>query len=364
MFWGVGWSGSDNRGFEKLSPREAYQMKKSKFLVTMLLSCILGTAAVSAHAILSFDDASRNPLTPGVLDGALDAVARMDISYGGAFAGYCTANLLSGGLYAITAAHCVGGSMDAQLRFMGGEVRGVTESFTPGGGLFSGGDIAVLRLDAPVTTIAGYEFATGSVVGETLLMAGYGRVGIGPTGWTDLNLEGRGFWGYNTVDAVITADPSGVEFPGGGQLLAMDFDDGSQNHDVSCFFYSACHLGLGRLESFVAFGDSGGAGLVWSGGQWQLAGVLSHGAFDKRQPCSFDSSQMCGDFDDTPFNSSWGERGFYSGVRPHLDWIQSIISGNPGNQVPEPSTLALLGLGFIAALRARRVPSQSSPKLV
>jgi hypothetical protein len=334
---------------------------------SILLTLATLAATPNAHAILSFNDSSHQALTPGVLGGALDGVGRVTLvtqsspgvpgwlapTPGGQFTGYCTANLLSGGQYAITAAHCVDNDDAAQVSFLGGAVTRQVTQATVNSGWFGrnfGSDVALLRLDRPVTEIQGYQLASMDATNNTVLLAGYGRVGTGSTGWVDPNLQGVGYYGFNRYDmSMSTRDGRALN----GSVYGFDFDNGTRQQDTICLLYGVCDLGLGVQEVSIALGDSGGGSFIWSGTHWLLVGLHSHGAEYLRRPCSFDASLQCGDVNDVVFDSSFGEVFWDASLLPHLGWINGFL--NASNEVPEPDTALLLAMGLVGlTLQAKR----------
>lgn len=332
-----------------------------------LLTLVTLAATPNAHAILAFNESSHLSLTPGVLGGALDGVGRLTLvtqpspgvpgwippTPGGQFAGYCTANLLSGGQYAITAAHCVDNENVAQVSFLNGAVtRSVTQATLNSGWLGGnfGADMALLRLDSPIAEIQGYQLASVDATNNTVLLAGYGLVGTGSTGWVDPNLQGAGYFGFNRYDISLSSrNGSSLN----GSVYGFDFDNGTNQQDTLCLLYSVCDLGLGLLEASVALGDSGGGSFVWSGTQWLLAGLHSHASEYLRGTCGFDAGLQCGDVNDVAFDSSFGEVFWDASLLPHLSWINGFLTTS--TEVPEPGTALLLALGLIGlALQTRR----------
>lgn len=326
-------------------------MQFKKHAAGWLSAVLFVAASPEAHAILTSGNGTPLPMTPGVLGGALDGVGRISFAGGG----YCSANLLSGGQYALTAAHCAGGTI-SEVSFQGGAVtRQVTQAFvSPGwnlGGIGAtpfGADVAVLKLDQPIVNIQGYELIESDVTGGTVLMAGYGRTGNGNTGWNDPNLQGLGHYGYNKFDVSISSRRGSSL---NGSLYGFDFDNGLLNQDTLCFLWGVCDLGLGLDESSVAFGDSGGGSFVWDGTQWRLAGVHSHSDEYMSQACGFDPAQVCGDVNGLIYDSSFGEVFWDVNVLSHSAWIDAIVSGL---RVPEPGTSLLLAVGMVGVMLGSR----------
>lgn len=315
-------------------------MKRHVIPFAAALAATLATPA--AQAVVSFG----NPDAWVLPNGALDGTAR--VLFNNSSGGFiCSGSLLQGGAYVLTAAHCVDDYTSLSVDFQQGSVvRTGAEVFINSnwnGQFATGADIALIRLDQPVTTIQGFALANGNVLGSSFLMAGYGLVGSGNTGATGFDF-GRAHFGYNVFDV-------GISGPYGFTYL-FDFDNGTLNQDTHCQVYGVCGAGLGTFEALTAGGDSGGGSFVWDGAQWLLAGVHSFGLSYGRFGCSFSQTQICGDVDNVTLNSSFGETAGDTAVVSHLDWINSFLT--PRNTVAEPSTLALALLGLTALAWRRR----------
>jgi len=267
---------------------------------------------------------------PGILDGVGKLILhRSDGNFG------CSGSLLGGGDFLITAAHCVtddhGKNIlnSADISFKGGAVsttasKAFVFSGWDGHTLGNNDDIAILKLDTPVTTIDGYGIATGGIaelVRQPELHAGYGLTGTGLTG-AQAGTFGILHYGYNNYETTWN-NSSGS--------LAYDFDNGTPAHDAFCIITGICNLGLGSAESIISPGDSGGASFIMDGGQLKLAGVHSFGA-------TFGISG--GDIDNI-LNSSFGEAAGDTYLLPHLAWINSVTA------VPEPQTYLMMLIGLL-----------------
>lgn len=306
---------------------------------TPFMALCLALAMPAAHAIVS-TSAPANWL--GSTDARLDGAGMLVMG-----STLCSASLLAGGAFAITAAHCVSGGApnvsvsSGQLSFKGGAV---TASFssaaqvsvfptwagtgTTGQGLGFNNDLALIALDHPVTQVAGYPVRAIDPMGATVLIAGYGYSGVGSTGY-QVGTAGTLHWGMNIYDSLMS---------GAGSSYLFDFDSGLAANNLMG------GLGLGSLEGTIAPGDSGGSTFVDVSGVLWLAGV--HSFIGRNDTGTTDV--------DTALNASYGEfagdTALYTSA--NLAWISSVTA------VPEPATGGLLlpGLALIglAARRGRR----------
>jgi hypothetical protein len=306
----------------------------------------------------------------GGVAGLLDGVARLSFTTSaGNYA--CSGSLLAGGQYVLTAAHCADdfSKMTVQFGWYDGkavETRNVSvgNAFIHAGwngDLDTGADIAILKLDAPVTTIKGYNLSTTNDVGKTHLTAGYGTTSNGgsntATNWNDGKF---GHYAFNTFDIdsktfnKVVGDAIGPDwgydesYYKHGVTYMVDFDKGTAQHntmqriaDMTGNKFSS-NEGLGGMEGLIAGGDSGGGDFVWNGTEWVLSGVHSWGW----QACSTFGL----DCDVSTINrSSYGDLSGSTAVFSHLDFIASVTA------VPEPETYALMALGlWVVAGAARR----------
>ncbi|MBV6448700.1 trypsin-like serine protease [Nitrosomonas sp.] len=317
-------------------------MKNNLYRMAFAVTTAIGIYS-SAHAmpIIDLDRveeftplmiASDNPDNwiapiPSILDGMGKLILhRSDGNFG------CSGSLLGGGDFLITAAHCVtddhGKNVlnSANISFQGGAVsttasKAYVFSGWDGHTLGDNDDIAILKLDTPVTTINGYGIAMGGFAGLAELHAGYGLTGTGLTG-AQSGTFGILHYGYNTYDAT---------WGGSSGSLAYDFDNGTPAHDAFCIVAGICNLGLGSAEAMISPGDSGGASFIMEGGLLKLVGVHSFGA-------TFGISG--GDIDGT-LNSSFGEAAGDTYLLPHLAWINSVTT------IPEPQTYLMMLIGLL-----------------
>lgn len=361
-------------------------MRRSSFITSSITAAVaLAVAAAQAadgpQPLIVASDSPANWLGSGV--SALDGVAQLTVAQpGGLFV--CSGSLLAGGQYIVTAAHCLTddntGAINAAsvtAQFKSGSVTTVSASYSiaPGWAGFgnsagNGSDIALIKLAAPVTTVAGYALSNSNDVGKTFLMAGYGLVGTGSTGAAGSAPQAL-HYGYNvfdtTDDALTTALRNGgygAALGGSstklGETYVFDFDNGNANQNAITRLYAlagvnfASDLGQGSAEAMIAGGDSGGGDFVVGGnGMLLLSGVHSYGwdlCTNLANGGIADSLANCVVAPQNPKGASFGSLGGSTAVFSSLAWIESVTA------VPEPTTgtLLLAGLACCGWLARRR----------
>ncbi len=182
--------------------------------------------------------------------------------------------------WVLTAAHTIpsGNPQPADTWTFGSEVRGIDFSirnpnFT--GQITDGFDVALHKLDSPITTIAPTQLYTGtaaSLIGQTLTYVGYGKSGTGSTG--DTINAGTKRAGQNVAEQLgYTLNPGASQTVYSNQILFSDMDDSPGTPGVWGNPLGATN-GI-NLEYLIALGDSGGGMFVEQGGQHYVAGVHS-----------------------------------------------------------------------------------------
>lgn len=182
--------------------------------------------------------------------------------------------------------------------------------------LFTGDDIALVRLANPVTGITPAQRYTGSnELGQISTIAGYGATGNGLTGFTHYDLQRRG--GDNVIDE-LGSFLNPVFGSVSDNLLLTDFDH--PTNPALNRIGSATPL---DLEYLLAPGDSGSGMFVDFGSGFELVGI---------------NVELY--YIDGTLNSSYGDFGGATRVSVYNEWIDSHLAA-----VPEPSTLVLLCMG-------------------
>ena len=302
-------------------------------VLTVLL--VLETAEI-AHSIISAfgDSSSRKPLALNQYTG----VAYLEPAQ-------CTGSLLTGGLYVLTAAHCLneGGvkvpaetAIAATFKLPSGEVSIPVSNYYihPGWSGYEsevGNDIAILKLKkAAPSSIEQYEINRNkNEVGKVLTKVGYGYTGLGAEGQDEnSNSEAKRYSGQNRYDALIDVLKDATESDMSelvlGSQLIFDFDDGSAQRDtLGRHFPRLGDRGLGKNEIATASGDSGGPSFV----DGKIAGISSWGYSDR----GFFKTNIA-DVDRVDDNGSFGEISGDTRVSFYAGWIDRVTK-NPRSGV-------------------------------
>jgi hypothetical protein len=248
----------------------------------------------------------------------------------------CTGTALdtgTSGTWVLTAAHVIGSSTSVTVYFTSG---GTTYSYTTShifvhedyASATGDYDVALVYIpegiNAAIEKYSLYNPSPLSLVGDTVDLVGYGYSGYGDLGMNS-SLYGHAYrWGQNVVDqAALLNTGSGVTECA---FYIMDFDAPGT--------YGSVGGSLGNdIETTFCTGDSGGPLLVYSGGEYLVAGVNT----------LVSSTVDMGKFGTYAYSiSTYSVQG----------WINSTIAS-----VPEPSSLALVAAltGLAAAVVRRRM---------
>lgn len=198
-------------------------------------------------------------------------------------------------------------------------------------------DISVITLgaDAPPSAKI-YKVATNPLLAGThIMMAGYGTSGDGTSGYYVSPSFYKKRQGENYVDLFDADDEAGFAAGSRSEVYYADFDGAGK--DTFCTNYGACSPALPNdRESGIGGGDSGGPSFINMYGELMLvANNTFSGTF---------SGQTAGTF------------GTYFGgivLGGYADYLQGATGGNI-SFVPEPTSIALFGLGVAALLGSRR----------
>jgi len=211
-------------------------------------------------------------------------------------------------------------------------------------------DIAIVTLssDAPASAKIYKTWAPDISAGTTFLMAGYGTSGDGINGYTISPSFSIKRSGQNVVDLFdgndeqyTGLDANGFYLGGANEVWYADFDGTNSrgvNMDSFCVTFGVCSAQLGNdVETTIGGGDSGGPSFVSAYGDLFLAANNTFGW------------------------SGWGEE--HPGAFGHAfggvllssydDWLIGA-TGGALQVVPEPSTVALLGIALVGFMSTRR----------
>ena len=312
-------------------------------LVTNVAMLIVLTAP-TANAIVTSDAPGTHVVSPGeeVFDLNLDGVASLTYAIPDFNEIGCTGSLISD-RHIISAAHCfdsetglfdegADGNVDEFLKLFEYTATFHLQDQTieipldlgevqfPGEWPEVYSDIAIVQLaeDAPAE-IPRYSLYGGDrIVGQKIVVAGYGLAGHGPTGMAPfLDQVPTKRAGLNRYDVAIDD-----VFPG-AEVLGYDFDSGLPENNAFAFNDVPSDLGFGADEVLLALGDSGGPVFV----NGSIAGISSVVVGPPEADFTSES------------DGSWGEAAFDASVRSQRPFILAATDGT-AVFVPEPQHAA------------------------
>jgi V8-like Glu-specific endopeptidase len=174
-------------------------------------------------------------------------------------------------------------------------------------------DLALLRLDLPVTGVTPARFNAGDseLIGSRVILAGYGSIADGNRGVTSVDNFDR-LAGENTLDRVVeTVNASNVPQAYRGGLLGVDFDSPDEfSNSLGSNASLIDYLGSGSsastplpYEATTAEGDSGGPAFVKINDLWKVIGTVSYGTE----------------------SSGYGDVTVYTRLASHSDWFRKYL---------------------------------------
>ena len=195
-------------------------------------------------------------------------------AYGGS--GTWIGNDADGHGYVLTAAHNFDGDADpakwVYYTIGGSELQGIElfihPAYAGAGDDFGGADLAVVKLDGPVTDAGDAPSLYGGQdeVGRVATITGFGSRGTGSAGEADAYYE-------DEVPAAARNVIDEIEGKDGLDQLLVDFD--SEAGDANALEGDA--LPVDEYEGILGSGDSGGSTWIETAEGWVIAGVNSWG---------------------------------------------------------------------------------------
>ena len=367
-------------------------MLKSIFLPFSVAVASMGIA-LSAHSATPLDGQTFQPyilsgalpdtpaarVDPNVAASRFSGVVSINIRYAGS-SFICSGAMIST-RHVLSAGHCVdttGNGTLIDIGVAGNDVRVVFNATAAGAGAavvtasavsmhpdYKGfgncpagvagfcvnDDLAVITLpfDAPAEADIYRVWAPGLSSGSQITMAGYGTSGDGINGFTIDPAFRVKRSGGNVVDLFEGDDENfthldGFGFIQGGsnEVYYADFDGVNSrgvNRNSSCTSFGVCTAQLANeIEANIGGGDSGGPSFIDFGGELLLVANNTFGfsGFGEEKRGAFGS--------------------LFGGIvlSSYLGYLEDATGGALAVEVPEPGSVALVGLGILGVVAVRR----------
>jgi hypothetical protein len=190
----------------------------------------------------------------------------------------------------------------------------------------AGVDLLLFRIDAD-PGLATLELSSATPLGQSVTMIGYGRdratsQTYWTSSWTETNNQFFGIYkGYKWADTQ-------------SKRWGVNTVSGTATVGATSYFTTAFASTNGSAQA--ATGDSGGGVFLLDGSTVKLAGIMG----------------LVTNFSGQPSGTSvYGNQTYSADISVYRDSILAIVSSSP---VPEPASVALVGLGMIALVARSR----------
>lgn len=275
--------------------------------ITIAMVMVATGVASTGSAIVWRNDISASTVTTFGNDSRFQGVGRVTVS-GGSGTGTFLGIGSGGQAWGISAKHVITTGETGVFTFEDGGSYNISQAIG-----FAGVDVSIFKISSWNRSVftPGLNTTGTYTLGTNLDSAGYGLYGS----------EGNSPWQWDHKRRGMQTKLHTTQmrtFAGENQFMLIDRFDSPSDPNVR------------PIEGFGAPGDSGSMLLDGNGKIW---GVLSGGEFEQ-----------------------YGALNWYATITPQI--AQQIYQTTGINPVPEPATLAVLGIGALAIARRRRSSSK------